>query len=173
MWLIAILESISSTNYPCLDKIDNSRLYKQPYMKFQIFTQVGFIWTMFNWNIISCLIAILLVKRNAGDFRTHPNWPKHVDEICGESNHDRIIGGENASLGQFPWMVRLVYFYRGKLRLQKHIIVIFDWIEWFCRDEFTRRQLRRYSNLWSVCSISGALLRKFPFFTVSIQIGPW
>lgn len=89
-------------------------------------TQVGFIRRMFNLNIISCLIGILLVKRSAGDFRTHPNWPKHVEEICGESDSDRIIGGANASLGQFPWMVRLVYFYQSKLQLQKHMIFIFN-----------------------------------------------
>lgn len=36
-------------------------------------------------------------------------WPKEYDEVCGESYSDRIIGGANATLGQYPWIVRLKY----------------------------------------------------------------
>lgn len=45
----------------------------------------------------------------AYDIRQHPNWHLIDHEHCGESITDRIIGGEEASLGQFPWMVRLAY----------------------------------------------------------------
>lgn len=34
---------------------------------------------------------------------------KHTLEQCGISFSDRIIGGLNASLGQYPWMARLGY----------------------------------------------------------------
>lgn len=39
----------------------------------------------------------------------HPAW-KEIDLFeCGFSASDRIIGGLNAALGQFPWMARLGY----------------------------------------------------------------
>lgn len=54
-------------------------------------------------SIICYLIGILLIKICASDFRKHPNWPKHLDQFCGESNDVRISGGKMATLGQFPW----------------------------------------------------------------------
>lgn len=59
------------------------------------------------------------MKESACNFRNHPNWPKH---ICGEIYNDRIIGGQNAALGQFPWMARLLFKFKGKL--QKNLILI-------------------------------------------------
>lgn len=43
------------------------------------------------------------------DFRKHVNWPSKAQENCGETNMDRIIGGEFAKLGQYPWLVQLVF----------------------------------------------------------------
>lgn len=43
------------------------------------------------------------------DVVKHPNWPKDVQDDCGVSYADRIIGGKNASLGQFPWLARIGY----------------------------------------------------------------
>lgn len=45
-------------------------------------------------------VAILSVAFAAVD------W-KEVNEICGISNNDRIIGGTAASLGQFPWIAHI------------------------------------------------------------------
>ncbi|XP_046658603.1 CLIP domain-containing serine protease 2-like [Homalodisca vitripennis] len=44
------------------------------------------------------------------EFRSHPKW-KLIDlgEECGFSFSDRIIGGKQAALGQYPWIVRLGY----------------------------------------------------------------
>lgn len=66
-------------------------------------------------NIIFYLVGILFVKKCAGDIRNHPNWPKHVEEMCGETHSDRIIGGQTAKIGQFPWMAKLVFRELGKL----------------------------------------------------------
>lgn len=44
---------------------------------------------------------------HAKNFRDHVNWPKDVDDVCGESYADRIVGGEIAKLGQYPWMAQL------------------------------------------------------------------
>lgn len=43
------------------------------------------------------------------DFRLHKNWPKEMAEICGDNEQDRIIGGKIANLGQYPWLVQLIY----------------------------------------------------------------
>lgn len=39
----------------------------------------------------------------------HPAWKKLDAVECGDSVADRIIGGNNATLGQFPWIARLGY----------------------------------------------------------------
>lgn len=56
---------------------------------------------------VSCFLvnSIAIAK----DYRSHVNWPKDMEEVCGESNSDRIIGGEEAKLGQFPWMAQLAF----------------------------------------------------------------
>lgn len=40
--------------------------------------------------------------------QSHLLWPKELDQICGESYTDRIIGGKDAELGQYPWIARLL-----------------------------------------------------------------
>lgn len=39
----------------------------------------------------------------------HPAWMLLDAQDCGDSVADRIIGGTNAGLGQFPWIARLGY----------------------------------------------------------------
>lgn len=34
------------------------------------------------------------------------DWSE-IREICGQSNEDRIIGGSEAKLGQFPWIAHI------------------------------------------------------------------
>uniref|UniRef100_A0A1B6M098 Peptidase S1 domain-containing protein n=1 Tax=Graphocephala atropunctata TaxID=36148 RepID=A0A1B6M098_9HEMI len=46
------------------------------------------------------------------DLTSHPNW-KLLDrgDDCGHNVADRIIGGDEATLGQYPWLARLGYIY--------------------------------------------------------------
>lgn len=46
------------------------------------------------------------VANNAA-IRSHPNWPHDTQAECGQSASDRIVGGTNASLGQYPWLALL------------------------------------------------------------------
>lgn len=66
---------------------------------------------MSEWKIFGCYFLVLILyffdRNEAALFRSHPNWPKHIDEKCGESYSDRIIGGQDADLGQFPWMAQI------------------------------------------------------------------
>ena len=55
-------------------------------------------------KLIIVLIQVLDVLSNA--ISNHPNWPK-TDEVCGISYSDRIIGGKNSALGQYPWIAHL------------------------------------------------------------------
>lgn len=58
----------------------------------------------------SCILlgCILNVCAERFDVEQHPNWPKHLESVCGISyDSDRIIGGTNATLGQYPWQARL------------------------------------------------------------------
>lgn len=48
-------------------------------------------------------------KSNLLNVRAHKNWPKDLENDCGISYADRIIGGTNASLGQYPWLARIGY----------------------------------------------------------------
>lgn len=44
------------------------------------------------------------------DVRGHKNWPKDLEKVCGISyDSDRIIGGTEAGLGQFPWQAGLMF----------------------------------------------------------------
>lgn len=49
------------------------------------------------------------VDSTTGALANHPAWIKLDKLDCGESAADRIIGGYNAALGQFPWIARLGY----------------------------------------------------------------
>ncbi|XP_075983215.1 phenoloxidase-activating factor 1-like isoform X2 [Anticarsia gemmatalis] len=60
------------------------------------------------YNILMSLQPDNLV--GAGDgIANHPAWRKLDTLDCGEYAGERIIGGYNAALGQFPWIVRLGY----------------------------------------------------------------
>ncbi|XP_048486115.1 CLIP domain-containing serine protease HP8 isoform X1 [Plutella xylostella] len=52
----------------------------------------------------------------------HPAWMLLDAQDCGDSVADRIIGGTNAGLGQFPWIARLGYRSEG----------LTSGIEWLC-----------------------------------------
>lgn len=61
------------------------------------------IWFLIDVSTSYCSVA------SPTDIVEHPNWPKDVQDECGTSYADRIIGGKNASLGQFPWLARIGY----------------------------------------------------------------
>ncbi len=61
------------------------------------------IWFLIDITTSYCSIS------SQSDIVNHPNWPKDVQDDCGISYADRIIGGKNASLGQFPWLARIGY----------------------------------------------------------------
>ena len=43
------------------------------------------------------------------DINKHRAWKYLDDEVCGMSNTDKIIGGIDATLGQYPWIALLGY----------------------------------------------------------------
>lgn len=44
------------------------------------------------------------------DIYNHPNFPRDMLPFCGISKPTaRIIGGHNATLGQYPWLARIGY----------------------------------------------------------------
>lgn len=71
--------------------------------------------TMLNSNIILIFIGFLYVNKSVGNLKLHHKWPKRFEEMCGETNSDRIIGGQNAFIGQFPWMARAMFRHISKL----------------------------------------------------------
>lgn len=67
---------------------------------------------MFLFLIISVIISNLSsvnCESKMLNVREHRNWPKSLEGECGISYADRIIGGINASLGQYPWLARIGY----------------------------------------------------------------
>lgn len=99
-----------------------NRIFKaitMAYISFQWASIPKSLWhscTMLKSNVFCYLTSILIVIRcGAEDVWNHPNWPNNITEICGETNGDRIIGGRTASLGQYPWMTRLVFRRLGEL----------------------------------------------------------
>ncbi|CAB3249017.1 unnamed protein product [Arctia plantaginis] len=56
-----------------------------------------------------CVTEDTLVDPSTAALASHPAWTKLDKLDCGESAVDRIIGGYNAALGQFPWIARLGY----------------------------------------------------------------
>uniref|UniRef100_A0A1B6EHF2 Peptidase S1 domain-containing protein n=1 Tax=Cuerna arida TaxID=1464854 RepID=A0A1B6EHF2_9HEMI len=67
-------------------------------------TNILLVWT----SLLDSSIAVELRK----DLTSHPNW-KLLDrgDDCGYNVADRIIGGDEATLGQYPWIARLGYTY--------------------------------------------------------------
>lgn len=53
-----------------------------------------------------CVLAAEGMASNR-DIHMHPNWPRDTMSECGISAADRIVGGKNATLGQYPWLARL------------------------------------------------------------------
>ncbi|XP_055322026.1 CLIP domain-containing serine protease HP8-like [Sitodiplosis mosellana] len=70
-------------------------------------------WKMFKYIVLYYFCCTLAIEGYT-DFRLHKNWPKDMDEICGELSQDRIIGGKFANLGQYPWLVLLIYKHKPK-----------------------------------------------------------
>ncbi|KAG8307795.1 hypothetical protein J6590_013492 [Homalodisca vitripennis] len=58
----------------------------------------------------SSLLESSMAAELRKDLTSHPNW-KLLDrgDDCGYNVADRIIGGDEASLGQYPWIARLGY----------------------------------------------------------------
>lgn len=52
----------------------------------------------------------------------HVDWTEDTDEECGITYTDRIIGGTNASLGQYPWLARIGY--RSKRNQFSNVIIL-------------------------------------------------
>ncbi|KAL0869175.1 hypothetical protein ABMA27_007461 [Loxostege sticticalis] len=61
--------------------------------------------------VVSQYIAIAHENAVESWISNHPAWKKLNLVECGDSAADRIIGGTNAALGQFPWIVRLGYVF--------------------------------------------------------------
>ncbi|XP_064292592.1 transmembrane protease serine 9-like [Plodia interpunctella] len=67
---------------------------------------------MRKFQYIALLLRLLFGMGNsARDLSNHRAWGLLHQFECGDSAADRIIGGANASLGQFPWIARLAYSY--------------------------------------------------------------
>lgn len=45
----------------------------------------------------------------------HQNWNAHDADVCGVPSSFRIIGGEEAVLGEFPFIARLGYVSTGEI----------------------------------------------------------
>ncbi|KAF9796699.1 hypothetical protein SFRURICE_008109 [Spodoptera frugiperda] len=69
---------------------------------------------LFDWRLtltftIMLHYAAMDDKIPAEEIAKHPVWTKLDAVDCGDSAADRIIGGLNAGLGDFPWIARLGY----------------------------------------------------------------
>lgn len=51
-----------------------------------------------------CLISMVITLN-----RQQIHELLELKKICGESSSDRIIGGQDAALGQFPWIVQIQF----------------------------------------------------------------
>ena len=55
---------------------------------------------------ISWCFTVLLMNYGAVWADSTTNWTE-INEICGVSYANRIVGGTKAELGQFPWIAHL------------------------------------------------------------------
>lgn len=55
----------------------------------------------FSWRV-----SVVLMNYGAVWADTKTNWSE-INEICGTSYADRIVGGTRAELGQFPWIAHV------------------------------------------------------------------
>lgn len=60
-------------------------------------------------TILVFLICNTALVNSIQNVLEHPNWPSDTQDECGISFTDRIVGGINASLGQYPWLARIGY----------------------------------------------------------------
>lgn len=106
-----------------------------------------------------------MVKKPLHRYSAHPSYSRLADELsCGSSMAGRIVGGSEAMLGQYPWLVNLGYAQTGKSKTVYNcggtlIGKIFSCkvkIKYFCRSEICvdGRSLR-YPASPRICFVHG------------------
>lgn len=141
-----------------------------------------------------CMLFGLIVNICAENLsvQEHRNWPRDTEEVCGISyDADRIVGGSNAGLGQFPWQARIGYMTKSaSLQLARTYLTImntilrflwsFSLIAWCLlaifrttkwqdlRRETWSIQLWRYINFTTTCSNGSPLLATEQYRDVSV-----
>lgn len=64
---------------------------------------------------LSWCLTVLLINYGAVCESEKINWPE-INEICGVSYANRIVGGTTAELGQFPWIAHLAILRKQRLK---------------------------------------------------------
>lgn len=67
--------------------------------------EIGWMGMRFSSIIIYIAVTLFLVNNAIANSSTH----RELKDECGVTYTDRIIGGKNASLGQYPWLARIGY----------------------------------------------------------------
>lgn len=57
-------------------------------------------WTLIRISLIGAMLCLSIIINSV---------EVNEEMECGVSVQDRIVGGENAFLGQWPWLARLAY----------------------------------------------------------------
>ncbi|XP_068618859.1 melanization protease 1-like [Battus philenor] len=71
---------------------------------------------MIQWSFLIIIITFIshtITGETWSQVMNHRMWPTLDSFECGYNAADRIIGGTNAALGQFPWITRLGYTIPG------------------------------------------------------------